>query len=87
MCTKTQTHVFECSSLGLSPVWSAAWCLQAEWEHSRKELEKARHDVERLRKALNRSDAEKRDQQQKASAARQALQVGTDTAQSKSKIW
>ena len=50
--------------------------MQAEWQHSRKELEKARHDVERLRKALNRSDAEKRDQQQKASSARQALQVG-----------
>lgn len=49
--------------------------MQAQWEQGRKDLDKARHDVERLRRALDRSDAEKRDQQHKASAARQALQV------------
>lgn len=49
--------------------------MQSEWERCRKDLDKARHDVERLRRALERSDAEKRDQQQKAAAARQALQV------------
>ena len=48
---------------------------QADWEQSRKELGKARHDVERLRHALDRGDVEKRDQQQKTDAARQALQV------------
>ena len=49
--------------------------IQAEWERSRKELDKARHDVERLRRALDRSDVEKRDQQHKATAVTQALQV------------
>ena len=48
---------------------------QADWERSRKQLDKAKHDVERLRRALNRSDAEKREQQQKVAATRQALQV------------
>lgn len=50
-------------------------CGQADWERSRKELDKAKHDVERLRRALDRSDVEKRDQQQKGLATRQALQV------------
>lgn len=49
--------------------------MQAQWEQSRKELDKARHDVDRLRRALDRSDAEKKDQHHKAAAARQALQV------------
>ena len=48
---------------------------QADWERSRKELDKAKHDVERLRRAIDRSEAEKRDQQQKMYATRKALQV------------
>ena len=52
-----------------------AVCGQAEWERSRKELDKARHDVERLRRALDKAAVEKRDQQQKVAATRDALQV------------
>ena len=62
--------------------------IQAEWERSRKELDKARHDVERLRRALDRSDVEKRDQQHKATAVNQALQVErqqNNTKQNKTK--
>jgi len=55
--------------------WLSQCLIQAEWERSRKELDKGRHDVERLRRALDRSDVEKRDQQHKATAVTQALQV------------
>ena len=48
---------------------------QADWERSRKELEKARHDVERLRRALDKAAVERRDQQHKIAATQQALQV------------
>lgn len=57
--------------------WLSHGLIQAEWERSRKELDKARHDVERLRRAVDRSDVEKRDQQHKATAVKQALQVSS----------
>ncbi len=57
--------------------WLSLGLIQAEWERSRKELDKARHDVERLRRAVDRSDVEKRDQQHKAAAVKQALQVSS----------
>ena len=53
---------------------TAVW-QQADGERSRKELDKARHDVERLRRALDKAAVEKRDQQQKVAATQQALQV------------
>ena len=49
--------------------------LQADWERSRKELVKARHDVDRLRRAVDRSDVEKRDHLHQVTAVKQALQV------------
>jgi len=58
--------------------WLSHGLIQAEWERSRKELDKARHDVERLRRAVDRSDVEKRDQQHKGTAVKQALQVTSD---------
>lgn len=65
-------HMSRAVSLELN---SCCVLCQADWERSRKELDKARHDVERLRRALDRSDVEKRDQQQKGAATRQALEV------------
>ena len=65
--------------------WLSLGLLQAEWERSRKELDKGRHDVERLRRALDRSDVEKRDQQHKATAVTQALQVEKERNDNKKK--
>ncbi|KAL3152356.1 hypothetical protein ABBQ32_001417 [Trebouxia sp. C0010 RCD-2024] len=57
---------------------------QADWERTRKDLDKARHDVERFRRALDKAAVEKRDLQQKVAATQQALQeaeAGLESAQ------
>lgn len=51
---------------------------QADWERSRKELVKARHDVDRLRRAVDRFDVEKRDHLHQVTAVKQALQVSSN---------
>ena len=49
--------------------------LQAESERTRKALHKAEHDVERLRRALDRSEEQHRSAETRAAAATQSLQV------------
>eukprot|EP00891_Asterochloris_glomerata_P005567 jgi/Astpho2/5567/Aster-02825 len=56
--------------------------LQAESERTRKSLHKAEHDVERLRRALDRSEEQHRSAETRAAAATQSLQALQSSAAS-----
>lgn len=49
--------------------------LQVEHEKLKKQLDKAHHDVERLRRALDRAESEKHEQQDKAASAVKTAEV------------
>lgn len=71
-----------CLTINLQELYA---CGQADWERTRKDLDKARHDVERFRRALDKAAVEKRDLQQKVAATQQALQV-TGSSQGRGEV-